>query len=79
MMLVFTFDYGTGALTGARLLGVNDIDPRSTDTMLVPGNATREVPPRCGKGLWPFWKNGRWEVYELVDDDPPPPDYFANL
>lgn len=66
-MVVYTFDYENGAYTGPRRLTVNDCDPRSPDTVLVPGNATFVPPPRCGKNLWPFWRNGRWWVYEIVD------------
>ena len=80
-MICFTFDYETRAFTGSRRLGVGDIDPRSPDTLLVPGNATLIPPPRCGANLWPFWRNGQWEVFELVTVPDPPvfDNYYANL
>ena len=64
-MLVFVFDYSTRAFVGPQRLDASDCDPRSPGTILLPGNATRERPPRCGVGLWPFWQNDRWVVLEI--------------
>ena len=70
-MQIYTFDYETRAYSGAWQLSPSDCDPRSNDgVILIPGNATVEEPPRCSDGLWPFWKDGRWEVYELVAEIP---------
>ena len=79
-MLVYTFDYATGAFAGSRILTATDCDPRSPGTILLPGNATKEEPPRCGSGLWPFWRNGRWEVMEeVIVPDPPSLDPYFEL
>ena len=75
--LVHTFDYETGAYTGPRALTASDIDLREPDRLLVPGNATPEEPPRCGRGLWPFWRNGSWQVMEEVP--PPKPGYWDDF
>jgi hypothetical protein len=79
-MIVFLFDYETGAYTGMKRLGINDCDARDPGTVLVPGNATVFVPPRCGANLWPFWRDGRWQVFELVTAPEPEiteADYWA--
>ena len=76
-MQVFCFDYESGAYTGEQALDVTDCDQRSPGVMLIPGNATCTPPPRCGKGLWPVWRDGRWLVCELAPD--PLADYYANL
>lgn len=73
-MIVYLFDYETGAYTGTKQLGINDLDAREPDTVLVPGNATVFAPPRCGQNLWPFWRGDRWQVFELVELKPPPGD-----
>lgn len=72
-MQVFTFDYDTGAYTGPLQLGVGDCDPRSPGAVLIPGNATVDPPPRCGVGLWPFWRDGQWQVFEEI---PTPGELF---
>jgi hypothetical protein len=79
-MIVYTFDYVTGAYTGTQQLTIGDCDPRAPGVMLVPGNATTIEPPRCGKGLWPYWNEGRWHVVELITEpDPLAADYYANM
>jgi len=67
-MVVYTFSYETGAYTGELELGAADLDPRSPDTWMIPGNATTEPPPRCDSHCTPVWKDGRWVVYECVAD-----------
>lgn len=70
-MLVFSYDYTTGAFTGPVTLDLSDIDPRATDTLLVPGNCTLQPPPNYGRGLWPFWRDGRWQIYEAITIEEP--------
>jgi hypothetical protein len=68
-MIVYTYDYGTGAYLGIQELGIADIDPRSRAWM-IPGNATVEPPPRCDQNCIPIWRGGRWEVFECVAEIP---------
>lgn len=77
-MIVYLFDYASGAYCGEQQLDASDCDPRSPQTMLIPGNATIVPPPRCGKGLWPVWRDGRWLAQETIPD-PLASDYYANL
>jgi hypothetical protein len=74
-MIYYTYDYPTGAYIESNLVSVGDLDPRDLGTVLLPGNATLDPPPTCSKGLWPFWKQGRWQVYEIVDMPDPYDDY----
>jgi hypothetical protein len=64
----YRFDYETGAYLGPFTLDVSDIDPRSPDTLLIPGDVTLTPPPNCGAGLWPFWRDGAWQVFEGIPD-----------
>ena len=74
-MQLYLFDYESGAYCGSRQLAVTDCDPRSPDLILIPGNATRTPPPRCGVGLWPFWREGQWSVMQMIEV----PDPFAQF
>jgi hypothetical protein len=76
-MIVYTFDYVTGAYTGPQQLTVGDCDQRAPGIVLIPGNATTIEPPNCSKGLWPVWRDGQWLIAELAPD--PLDDYYANL
>lgn len=79
-MVVYSFDYETGAYLGPKQLTASDCDPRAPGTILIPGNATIEPPPRCSRGLWPFWRGGRWEIFEMVErPDPPRPDPYEQF
>lgn len=77
-LTVYSYDYDTGAYTGERTLDASDLDPRSPGIVLMPGNCTREPPPRCGKRLWPVWRDGGWQVCQLPPDFADA-DYYANL
>jgi hypothetical protein len=68
-MIVYTFDYETGAYTGPLQLTAVDIDPRS-HCWMIPGNATTEPPPRCDVKTVPIRRNDRWEVYECIAEVP---------
>lgn len=74
MMIIHTYDYETGAYTGPKQLGAEDCDPAAPGTVLIPGNSTVFAPPRCGVGLWPFWRDGQWLVYEEI-----PKPFFDEL
>jgi hypothetical protein len=75
-MQVFSYDYSTGAYTGPVTLDASDLDPRAPEVLLIPGNCTREPPPNCARGLWPFWRAGRWQVFEQIEIPDP---FFTDL
>lgn len=71
-MIVYTYDYASGAYLGEQELTVADIDPR-THSWLIPGNATVEPPPRCDNiNCVPLRRNGKWVVYEIAAEIPDP-------
>jgi len=79
MLKVYSFDYGTGIFTGERMLDIGDCDPRSPGVVLMPGNCTREPPPRCGKGLFTIWRDGQWIIVQRPSDFNLDADYYAHL
>jgi hypothetical protein len=79
MFKVYSFDYDTGIYTGWRFLDISDADPRSPGIFLMPGNTTTEPPPRCGRGLFPVWKDGQWTVCQRELDFDLDADYYAHL
>lgn len=65
-MIVYRFDYESGGYVGSHSLSVADCDPRAPGVVLIPGDTTVVPPPRCGAGLWPFWRDGQWTVCEEI-------------
>jgi hypothetical protein len=68
-MVIYLFDYDTGAYLWPQRLTVADINPR-THEWIVPGNSTWVEPPRCDSNTMPVWRGDRWEVFECVTEIP---------